>query len=197
MPFIAPDEFMIDPMDHDQNNDGRCRCDRCQEFRKKHPCKDDTEIIWQVIGEIADHVAKKYPGCYISTLVYPPKKSIPRLTKPTRNIRVRICLTGARSLIFPDQMAFEMKLLKEWGAFLGPKNIPLWVYQCTADFGRFLPGCGFSSWVQRPLGGGNGSLLQYSCLKNPMDREAWQATVYGVARLGRDRVTKHTSTHMT
>ena len=140
MPFIAPDEFMIDPMDHSTGNDGRCWCARCQDFRKKHPCEDDTEIIWKVIGEIAQEVEKKYPGRYISTLVYPPKKSIPRLTKPSRNIRVRICLTGARSLIFPDQMAYELKLLKEWGAFLGPKNIPLWVYQCTADFGRFLPG---------------------------------------------------------
>ena len=27
---------------------------------------------------------------------------------------------------------------------------------------------------------GNGNLLQYSCLKNPMDRGAWQATVHGV-----------------
>ena len=27
----------------------------------------------------------------------------------------------------------------------------------------------------------NGNLLQYSCLRNPMDREAWQAMVYGVA----------------
>ena len=28
---------------------------------------------------------------------------------------------------------------------------------------------------------GNGNLLQYSCLENPMDREAWQVTVHGVA----------------
>ena len=32
----------------------------------------------------------------------------------------------------------------------------------------------------RFLGGGNGDPLQYSCLGNPMDRGAWQATVYGV-----------------
>ena len=31
-------------------------------------------------------------------------------------------------------------------------------------------------------GEGNGNLLQYSCLGNPMDREAWQATVYGVIK---------------
>ena len=26
---------------------------------------------------------------------------------------------------------------------------------------------------------GNGNPFQYSCLENPMDREAWQATVHG------------------
>ena len=31
-------------------------------------------------------------------------------------------------------------------------------------------------------GGGNGNSLQYSYLENPMDRGAWQATVYGVAK---------------
>ena len=30
--------------------------------------------------------------------------------------------------------------------------------------------------------GGNGNLLQYSYLENPMDRGAWQATVYGVSK---------------
>ena len=31
-------------------------------------------------------------------------------------------------------------------------------------------------------GEGNGNLLQCSCLKNPMDRGAWWATVRGVAK---------------
>ena len=39
----------------------------------------------------------------------------------------------------------------------------------------FIPGLG------RSPGEGNGNPLQYSCLGNPMDREAWQATVLGVA----------------
>ena len=33
-------------------------------------------------------------------------------------------------------------------------------------------------------GGGNGNPLQYSCLKNPVDRGAWQATVHGVTKSG-------------
>ena len=40
-----------------------------------------------------------------------------------------------------------------------------------------IPGLG------RSPGGGNGNPLQYSCLKNPMDREAWWATVHGAAGL--------------
>ena len=39
-----------------------------------------------------------------------------------------------------------------------------------------IPGSGKSS------GGGHGNPLQYSCLGNPMDREAWWATVHRVAK---------------
>ena len=39
-----------------------------------------------------------------------------------------------------------------------------------------IPGLG------RSPGKGNGHPLQYSCLENSMDREAWQATVHGVAK---------------
>ena len=37
-----------------------------------------------------------------------------------------------------------------------------------------IPGLG------RSPGGGQDNPLQYSCLENPMDRGAWQATVHGV-----------------
>ena len=45
----------------------------------------------------------------------------------------------------------------------------------TGDLGS-IPGSG------RSLGEGNGNPLQYSCLQNPMDGEAWSATVHGVAK---------------
>ena len=40
----------------------------------------------------------------------------------------------------------------------------------------WIPGLG------RSPGGGHGNPLQYSCLKNPVDRGAWQATVDGVTK---------------
>ena len=39
-----------------------------------------------------------------------------------------------------------------------------------------IPGLG------RSPGEGNGNPFQYSCLENPMDRGAWQATVYKVTK---------------
>ena len=54
---------------------------------------------------------------------------------------------------------------------------------CNAGDPGSIPGSG------RSLGEGNGNPLQYSCLENPMDRGAWQATVHGVARVGYNLVT--------
>ena len=34
----------------------------------------------------------------------------------------------------------------------------------------------------RPPGDGHGDPLQYSCLDNSMDREAWTSTVHGIAK---------------
>ena len=45
-------------------------------------------------------------------------------------------------------------------------------------------GLGSIAGSGRSPGEGNGNPLQYSCLENPMDREAWRATVHGVARVG-------------
>ena len=36
--------------------------------------------------------------------------------------------------------------------------------------------------VERSPRGGHGNSLQYSCLENPMDRGAWQATVHRVTQ---------------
>ena len=44
------------------------------------------------------------------------------------------------------------------------------------DMAGLIPG-----WERSP-GEGNDNPLQYPCLGNPMEREAWQATIYGVAK---------------
>ena len=49
------------------------------------------------------------------------------------------------------------------------KNLPASV----GDAGSMVAGSG------RSPGGGNGNPLQYSCLRNPMNRGAWWAIVVG------------------
>ena len=69
---------------------------------------------------------------------------------------------------------------------LGPQNsvLPNWGFPggsdskesaCNAGDPGSIPGSG------RSPGEGNSNPLQYSCLENPIDREAWWATVHGVA----------------
>jgi len=47
---------------------------------------------------------------------------------------------------------------------------------CNAGDPGSVPG------LERSLGEGNGNLLKYSCLGNPVDRGAWQATDQGVTK---------------
>ena len=59
---------------------------------------------------------------------------------------------------------------------------------------RILKRCWFEPWRgERSPGGGHGNSLQYSCLENPIDRGAWWAMVYRVAK-SRTRL-KLLSTH--
>ena len=44
--------------------------------------------------------------------------------------------------------------------------------------------------LRRSPEGENGNPLQYSCLENPIDKGALQATVHGVTRVGHDLATK-------
>ena len=41
---------------------------------------------------------------------------------------------------------------------------------------------GLTPGLGRSPGEGNDNPLQYSCLRNPMERGAWQATVHGVSK---------------
>ena len=59
------------------------------------------------------------------------------------------------------------------------KNLP-----ANAGDAGLIPG------LERSPGERNGNPLQYSCLRNPMERGAWWATIHGVAGVRQDLVTK-------
>ena len=57
---------------------------------------------------------------------------------------------------------------------------------CNAGDLGSIPGSG------RSPGEGIGNPLQYSCLENPMDREAWRDIAHGVAKSRMQLSTQHT-----
>ena len=81
-------------------------------------------------------------------------------------------------LFFPWSLLF----LINW--VLWPLVLPYSVIFVTSScclFTCLLPSALFDPHCSR-LGEGNGTSLQYSCLENPMDGEAWWAAVHGVAK---------------
>ena len=84
-------------------------------------------------------------------------------------------------------------LLSGWitQEYLSNLGFPRWLSgkesACSAGDEGLISGSG------RSPGGGNGNRLQYSCLEKSTEREAWQATVYGVARVGRNWGLMHAS----
>ena len=68
---------------------------------------------------------------------------------------------------------FEYSLIRAPQVALVVKNLPP-----NAGDARDV---GLVLGLGRSPGEGNGNLLQYSRLENPMDRGAWQVTVHGVA----------------
>ena len=80
-----------------------------------------------------------------------------------------------------------IKLIKDSLIVFWASQVALMVKNPAANAGdqkkkkaASIPGLG------RYPGGGHGNPVQYSCLENPMDRGAWQATVHRSQRVGHD-----------
>ena len=72
------------------------------------------------------------------------------------------------------------------GAYWGfPRGSMIKNSLAAAGYSGSVPGSG------RSLGEGNGNPFQYSCLDNPMDREAWWIIIHGVAE-SQNQLSMHT-----
>ena len=81
-------------------------------------------------------------------------------------------------MVKPDFFFFQDSLQTQTGDTMRKKGFPGGSdgreSACNAGVPGSIPGSG------RSLGEGNGNLLQYSSLKNSMDRGAWPATVHWI-----------------
>ena len=111
---------------------------------------------------------KTYPNdltqgpCILYTL---PSNLLPPTFKPKCSLKPMVKLRNSHIICSP--------LLHNMGFPGGSavKNLP-----ASAGDTSSIPGLG------RSPGQGNGNLLQYSCMGNPIDRGAWRATVHGITK---------------
>ena len=81
----------------------------------------------------------------------------------------------------------------EWHICLYASQLPQWLSRWRICLHcRRHRRCGSIHGLRRSPGEGNGNPVQYSCLRNPLDRGAWWATVQKVTKSQEDWVTKHT-----
>ena len=67
---------------------------------------------------------------------------------------------------------FDLTYIDNWASIVAQQKRTA----CNTRDPGWIPGLGISP------GGGHSNPLLYSCLENPMDRGAWQATIHGVAK---------------
>ena len=77
----------------------------------------------------------------------------------------------------------------------GASQMALVVKNPTAD-ARDARDTGLIPRLGRSPGGGQGNPLQYSCLKNPMNRGTWRATVHSITESDTTEAIYHTCGHM-
>ena len=99
-----------------------------------------------------------------------------------RDILNCLCMISNYAEMIPGTGLFCCNLtLKNWTELNSQEGLPRWLSgkesTCDAGDSGLIPGS------ERSPGVGNGNPLQYSCLRNPMDRGVWWATVHGVTKV--------------
>ena len=127
---------------------------------------------WWLVGHPPFWAAHKLPGCPQSVAAGPARDG------EGRSLRSFYDLASDTTLNYSGYTL----ALPRW---LSGKELT-----CQCRRHRFDP------WVRKIPWRRKRKLVQYSCLENPMDREAWWPTVHGVAKSWTDQATEHTPTHV-
>ena len=124
-------------------NDGEmtfCECAGCTGFIREHGNKSD--LLMDVVNEVADAVAREFPKVRVETLAYSITLDPPVTVVPRKNVLIRFCPSRADNSQPMDSPANASKSapFKVWRKFGNP--LAVWTYE--TDFKRFyLP---FPNW---------------------------------------------------
>ncbi len=129
-----------------QNDNQRyCQCDACNAFVKAHG--NQTDLLIDCVNQVADAVAKEFPGVYVDTLAYNYTRQPPKTIMPRDNVAIRYCTIEAHSF-FPLESPQNNDLFLEmlqWKPVA--KQMLIWNY--VTDFSKYyLPHPDFHAFAQ-------------------------------------------------
>ena len=130
-----PDVPIFDVSQND--GEGACECERCAAVVKEEGSQHGPII--RFVNAVADEVAKKHPDKWIETLSYAYSTKPPAITKPRKNVIIRLCHAGCYFHGF-EQCGLGANLapnLEEWSK--RTENIFIWHY--ATNFAHYIAPC--------------------------------------------------------
>ena len=114
---------------------GNCQCAKCKAIEEEEG--SPSGLLLRFVNAVAADIAKEYPDFLMETLAYQYTRKAPKITKPAKNVVVRLCsieMNFAQPLeTGADNVSFR-KDIEDWSA-IAP-NLFIWNY--VTNFSNYL-----------------------------------------------------------
>lgn len=115
---------------------GWCECDNCRRVEREEGGAHSGPLL-RYVNALAEQIEKKHPDKLIDTLAYQYTEDPPAVTRPRRNVRIRLCPIAACEAHPYEQCpynAYFMKNLRAWSKITDQ----LYVWHYNTNFAHYL-----------------------------------------------------------
>jgi hypothetical protein len=115
---------------------GYCECDNCRRVEQEEGGAHSGPLL-RYVNALAEQIEKKHPDKLIDTLAYQYTEDPPTVTRPRRNVRIRLCPIGACEGHPYEQCpynAYFMKNLRAWSKITDR----LYIWHYNTNFAHYL-----------------------------------------------------------
>jgi hypothetical protein len=112
-----------------------CHCPECEKLRKAEGSEMANQLL--LVNEVADAVAKEFPGVMVDTLAYLETLPVPKTIRPHKNVIIRLCndVPGAWSHPFtPAEQTGTAQYVAAWSKV--HDKLSIWDYH--VNFSHYL-----------------------------------------------------------
>ncbi len=115
---------------------GYCECDNCRRVEQEEGGAHSGPLL-RYVNALAEAIEKQHPDKLIDTLAYQYTEDPPAVTRPRRNVRIRLCPIGACEAHPYEQCpynAYFMKNLEAWSKITDR----LYIWHYNTNFAHYL-----------------------------------------------------------